>query len=285
MFLSSHLGAAHRFLSRQPVVVTLALKLRNQCNRIIQCSLEDTTNSAINGEEKWIRAIAPHCQTFVDVGANVGNWSATFVQAMVTPVRGLLFEPSAAAHRILQQRFADDPGVEIVAAALSDTVGTALFYEEPEAGETSSLVAQHSQKQAQGRWVPVTTLDRAIAERGWERVDFVKIDAEGYDFRVLQGAQQLLQPQKIGSLQFEYNAPWALVGSTLAAALNLLQGFGYQTFLLKSTGLHRFDYTKYGEFFGYANFVAVSPALQSVVEPARTTPSPPAPLPRWKRRA
>ncbi|MFQ3680308.1 MAG: FkbM family methyltransferase [Pseudanabaenaceae cyanobacterium] len=203
--MSSLLGATHRLLSRQPAIVALALKLRNQCNRIIQCCLEDTANAAINGEEAWLRAIAPHCQTFVDVGANVGNWSAAFCQAMPAQGRGLLFEPSAAAQQVLQQRFAGDPRVEIAAVALSDTVGTAPFYEEPNAGETSSLVAQHSQSQAQVRWVPVTTLDRAIAERGWERVDFLKIDAEGYDFQVLRGAQRLLQQQKIGSLQFEYN--------------------------------------------------------------------------------
>ncbi|HAN45689.1 MAG TPA: hypothetical protein DCQ32_03960 [Cyanobacteria bacterium UBA8156] len=269
--MSSLLGAAHRVLSRQPLVVALVLKLRNQCHRIIQCRLEDTANSAVNGEERWIQSIAPHCQTFVDVGANVGHWSAAFCQAMPAQGQGLLFEPAVGAHQILQQRFADDPRIETVAAALSDTVGTAQFYEEPNAGETSSLVAQHSQGQAQVRWVPVTTLDRAIAERGWERVDFVKIDAEGYDFQVLRGAQHLLQHQKIGSLQFEYNAPWALVGSTLGAALNFLQGFGYQTFLLKAAGLHRFDYAKYGEFFGYANFVAVSPALWPMVEPSIQT--------------
>jgi len=268
MFLSSPLGAAHRFLSRQPAVVSLALKLRNQCNRIIQCSLEDTAHSAINGEGWWIRTIAPHCQTFVDVGANVGHWSATFCQFLSAQGRGLLFEPSAGAQTILQERFAADSRLEIVAAALSDTVGTARFYEEPNAGETSSLVAQHSQAQAQSRWVPVTTLDRAIAKRDWERVDFLKIDAEGYDFHVLRGAQELLQQQRIGSLQFEYNAPWALVGSTLGAALRFLHDFGYTSFLLKAAGLHRFDYAKYGEFFGYANFVALSPAQLPMVEPS-----------------
>ncbi len=224
--------------------------------------------SIINGEDWWIRTIAPHCQTFVDVGANVGHWSAAFCQFLPPQGRSLLFEPSAEAQTILQERFAADSRLEIVAAALSDTVGTARFYEEPNAGETSSLVAQHSQTQAQSRWIPVTTLDRAIAERGWARVDFLKIDAEGYDFHVLRGAQELLQQQRIGSLQFEYNAPWALVGSTLGAALRFLHDFGYTSFLLKAAGLHRFDYAKYGEFFGYANFVALSPARLPMVASA-----------------
>lgn len=266
--MSAALGAAHRFLSRRPVVVALAIKLRNQCNCVIHRRLEDTADATVNGEMSLIEKLAPHCRTFVDVGANVGRWSAAFAASMPPGGRGLLFEPSLSAQQALRERFYRDERIEIVPMAVSDTSGTAIFFEEPDSGETSSLVPHQSRVGAQPRTVSTTTLDRETSERGWEKIDFLKIDAEGYDFRVLQGARQLLSSQNIGGLQFEYNASWALAGSTLARALGDLHDFGYQTFLLKSEGLYRFghrEYEKYRDFFGYANFVAFSPPLLSLM--------------------
>ncbi len=94
----------------------------------------------------------------------------------------------------------------------------------------------------------------------------LKIDAEGYDLRVLQGAKQLLRDQSIGVIQFEYNRPWAEAGSTLSAALKLLESCGYKVLLLKSTGLYNLDHSFYGECFYYANFVAVAPAKMPLLQ-------------------
>ena len=109
------------------------------------------------------------------------------------------------------------------------------------------------------REVDVTTLDAAFEEHAIDRVDILKTDAEGHDARVLEGASQALADHRVHLVQFEYNEPWALAGSTLASALSRLESHGYTVFLLRSTGLHPFDYATYGEFLAYANFVAVTP--------------------------
>jgi FkbM family methyltransferase len=40
---------------------------------------------------------------------------------------------------------------------------------------------------------PIKTLDGYCAEQGIERIDFLKIDTEGYDFKVLQGGTETIK--------------------------------------------------------------------------------------------
>jgi hypothetical protein len=140
---------------------------------------------------------------------------------------------------------------------------------EPEAGETSSLVPGFSRPTATAIKVPVTTIDHEIGKRGLGLVDFIKVDAEGFDLKVLKGAARMLRQKQIGVVQFEYNAPWAEAGSTLAEARRYLEGMGYELFLLKGDGLYSPQFQRYGEYFGYSNYVAVSPYCAARIEGLR----------------
>jgi FkbM family methyltransferase len=174
---------------------------------------------------------------------------------------GLLFEPSAQAAACLKDRFGSDERLRIVEAAVGDVPGALELHEEPDAGETTSLVAGHSGSDAITRTVAVVTID---AELGADRLDLLKIDTEGYDLHVLRGARRALAEHRIAVVQFEYNRPWARAGSTLAAAYELLQGLGYEVFALRHDGLHAIPYDHLGDFFSYANFVAVAPGVEGL---------------------
>jgi hypothetical protein len=138
-------------------------------------------------------------------------------------------------------------------------------------GEGSSLLAGHSSADAVEQRVTVVTVDAELDRLGRGRIDFLKIDAEGFDLHVLRGAADALERQAIGVIQFEYNEPWLQAGSTLHAALALLSGHDYETFLLKASGLHPYDMPTYGELFAYSNFVAFAPgrsaAFAEMIQP------------------
>ncbi len=53
--------------------------------------------------------------------------------------------------------------------------------------------------------VEIKALDDVAEELGIERIDFLKIDAEGHDLYVLKGARRLLAEQRIGAIYFEFN--------------------------------------------------------------------------------
>jgi FkbM family methyltransferase len=233
---------------------------------VIQWYLGESTQRELNGEKRIIELIAPASCTFIDVGANVGDWTGQFLDSGGGEKCGLLIEPSHTAMVRLQERFQEHRGIRLVQAAASDAPGETIFHEEADAGETSSLVQSHSRPGAPGVKVRVTTVDEEAAKAGFAEVDMLKIDAEGYDMHVLRGATRLLSGGCVGVVQFEYNSPWANAGSTLGAAIALLESYGFRVFLLRSTGLHPFNYGYYGEFYRCSNFIAVSPRKMPLLE-------------------
>jgi FkbM family methyltransferase len=262
----------HRFhvaMGRAPFGPWVARKIRNQANAIIHASLSDGTDMEKNGEAWLIRRVAPHTSVFVDVGANVGDWTVRFLEAVPPgPVRGVLYEPVDETRALLEARveaWVRTGCVAIAECALSDVSGVMTLFAEPGGGQTSSAVRHHAARDARAIPVAATTLDLDLSARGIDRVDIVKIDAEGFDLRVIKGMRRLLEGQRVQVLQFEYNEPWAAAGSTLAEALSILSANGYHVALLRQGGLNPFAYELWGEFYGYANFVALSPAARTWV--------------------
>ena len=254
-----------RLIARSPQLVRLAVLVRNQCRCIIKYHLAESPDVNDTGEV-WLRqAIAPSCTTFVDVGANVGDWLGAIVSAKGTQTfRAAAYEPSSSAFGRLTERFGTDERVALKNCAVGDRPGELEFFEEYEAGKGSSLVSGFVTASGFKRSVPVVGLDDEMQALGWERIDFLKIDAEGYDMRVLAGAQRLLSERRIGAVQFEYNRSWQLAGDTLYSAMQLLQRFGYEVFVLKRDGLYSLNYALYEEYFEYSNFIALSAPFAGV---------------------
>ncbi len=139
-----------------------------------------------------------------DIGANIGGRTAAL---RALGARVVAVEPQPSLQELLRQRFAHDSGVVVVPKALGEREGTAeLFVGEAHTLATMSeewiRITQGSGRFASHRWsrkltVPVTTLDRLIAEFG--RPSFCKIDVEGFELQVLRG---LHQPIRVISFEF-----------------------------------------------------------------------------------
>jgi len=233
----------------------VASLVRNQCDMLIGYHLAPAHHADVNGEEWLVRRVAPHTRRFLDVGANVGDWSLLMASA-APDAKGLAVEPGEEAGARL--RAVLPPAVRLVEALAGAEEGETAFFEAPDASTHSSAVASHAPA-ARRRTVRATTVDALLAAEGWDRLDVLKIDTEGFDARVLAGAREALGAQRIGVVQFEYNRPWREAGSTLAGALQLLGDAGYATYVLRASGLEAYRYDDYGEFFRYANFVGVAP--------------------------
>lgn len=256
---SAVMDRLHRWLGRSALATRAALLLRNQCRAVVKYHLMTTHDVRGSGEQWLVEQLAPRLRTVVDAGANRGAWTRMLLERAPHVARIVLFEPAPRAADALRAELASTRGITIVEAALSDRVAdAAAFFEDPGEGETSSLTRGASTTAAVERQVRVTTLDEALAQLGIDAVDLLKIDTEGNDLAVLRGASALLRQRRAAVIQWEYGDSWAAAGATLGAALALLDANGYDSFLLKRDGLYRFDYTTFGEFFTFANFVSVS---------------------------
>lgn len=258
------LDKAHRLGAKHVWVVNIAVLLRNQCNSIIAAYLCVSCKMESNGEQVFLRtAIGDGKPVVLDVGANHGDYAAA-VLLVNAGAAVHCFEPTPDLASALRARFANK-SVYIHEIALSDSVGRAKFYVSNK-DQLSSLVV-HDDVSLEVD-VAVETLDSYCQSQSISYIDLLKIDVEGNDSKVLLGARSLLSDNKVAAIQFEYNGPWAIAGSTLSFTVQFLEGLGYLVFRITPSGLKPVEIDKWGEYFRYSNYAAIRRDLVEKVHAA-----------------
>ena len=127
---------------------------------------------------------AGHDRVMLDVGAHFGGSSQYFLDR---GWRCHCFEPDAQNRERLSARFQGEERVSIHPVALGEAaIEAASFFRSAESTGISSLLPFRDSHEQAGQ-VPVTTLDLFTQTHGIDHVDFLKIDAEGWDLMVLRG--------------------------------------------------------------------------------------------------
>jgi FkbM family methyltransferase len=137
----------------------------------------------------FLRMIAGHGRTFVDIGAHIGFYTMGLAPGYA---RVLSFEPSRLQYSMLtRNRALNDYGhVECEHVALGDVAGNAMLNVLSYEGGLNTLAPEIAAKRTilDQYTVPVETLD----DRGLTDVDLMKIDVEGFEIPVLLGAKQTI---------------------------------------------------------------------------------------------
>ena len=262
---AAFIDRAERILSNSRLVVKFCVLLRNRLLRIIAYSLVKSHRVEASGELLLVQKLSHLLRTVIDVGANKGEWSEMVLAQPSSNIKKLmLIEPGKGVFTIVERKFGKDERCTLFNMGLSDHDGMLAFNEKKGASPTSSFSATLGQDTL-ATLTPVRKLDSLLKETNFGYVDFLKIDCEGFDFKVISGAYEHIKARQVGIVQFEYNCMWIKAGSTLKAAFDLLLSCNYEVYLLNHKGLSRFDVDFYQEFFNYSNFVAVSPEWKESV--------------------
>lgn len=199
---------------------------------------------AARSDELWpawvaaLRAGGP-IETVFDVGANRGQtieWFRPLFPGAVIHA----FEPHPPAYRDLVRNTVGDPGVRPLALALGERNGTATLFEN--SSDTTNSLLQNADLAArytpahmgvpQGSTeVPLERLDSYCTRTGISRIDVLKIDAQGYERRILEGAGDLLRPDRIRGVFLELLFVDYYRGQAWGGELiELLRARGYRLF-------------------------------------------------------
>lgn len=137
----------------------------------------------------WIRASVRAGEVVIDVGANVGLVSETFA-AQVGPT-GTVYaiEPDVAVWDKLTRRSTMWPQIQSRSCAASDVSGVIPFFRARDAKQSSCARASLNGSLVCETKIPALRLDDVTDAP----VSCVKIDAQGWETRILEGASRLLR--------------------------------------------------------------------------------------------
>lgn len=163
-----------------------------------------------------------------DVGANDGRITLRLHEHLPAP-RVYAFEPVSATYAELVRNTAALPDVRCFQQALGAEPGEATIYldEVP----TMSSFSQTWGNPVGSEVVSIGTVDDAMATNGVDFVHFLKIDTEGHELPVLEGARQALADSRVAIIQAEVgldNVSKEL--TSLDAVRRFLAPFGYRLY-------------------------------------------------------
>lgn len=172
----------YKWFARGPTEAEWEARLR----RVVAESVEATL--------AWLPKSGPR---LIDVGANIGVYTE-LVRAARPDLEAWLFEPVATHHAACRARFAGARSIHVEHLALGD-VDAPMTIWKPKHNPGGNLLTEELMRRRETRMdfraeeVRCRVFDDYAREHGIDRVDFVKSDTEGFDYRVLRGMYGFLE--------------------------------------------------------------------------------------------
>jgi len=176
------------------------------------------------------RFLAPG-MVVVDAGANIGLHSLFFSRRITLGGAVYAFEPDPGIFDRLVSHVKQNVlgQIKCFNVALGATPGFAeVVRDDADTSRTSVRLAEAPQHASVAR-VPIESLDNFATRERVEKIDFLKVDVEGFEAEILRGAMCLLREGRIGVLQVEIDSKsLGRAGSCASSVLGLLEEAGYQ---------------------------------------------------------
>jgi FkbM family methyltransferase len=137
--------------------------------------------------------------TAIDVGANIGYFTLLMAKRVGAQGKVIAFEPLAENFKLLKENIELNGHTNIVAenlALMSRTERIELRSATPGAITWVASVKIDQNSAVESQSVEAVTLDEYVKNKGIAKVDFLKIDVEGAEASVLEGAANVLNRDK-----------------------------------------------------------------------------------------
>lgn len=199
-----------------------------------------TGNFELN-ELKFAERFLKQGMTVLDIGAHHGLYTVLAARKVGKTGKVMAFEPSAKERRRLMthlrlNRVQDRVSV-IPTAIGKETADTTLYVVVGKETGCNSLRPPAVAEPTEPVRVPVTSLDAFLSKENLDRVDFIKMDIEGAELAMLEGAQGMLA-----------NHPRPVILTEMADSRTRAWGYKASAIydFLNARGFHWFEITQGG---------------------------------------
>ena len=184
----------------------------------------------------YIQYLQPGMVAF-DVGANIGELSLLFSRFVGPQGQVHSFECSPNTFKRLNEVISNSnrKNINTNCVCLSEAVGTAelhIFDEDHAAWNTLANRPLHQYgidiKPICSKNVPTTTIDAYCEAHDIQRIDLLKIDVEGAEYQVLQGASRMMSEHRIRCVIFEFGQTTFDMGNDPGKLTQLITRKGYR---------------------------------------------------------
>lgn len=190
----------------------------------------------------WCRKLIRPGMVVVDVGAHIGYYTRIFSRLVGNSGRVFSFEPSSENFPVLSKNLSAGKYRNVTlfnkAVGAKNEKGT-LFVSPGHSNHSLNAGFTESVGQEQVEIVP---LDLVLSQQGISRVDFIKVDVEGFEIHVLNGLMNVVKNSSEVHMLVEYN-PLALRsgGFQPVDLLTLIKDLGFDAFRILPDGSLRND--------------------------------------------
>jgi FkbM family methyltransferase len=182
----------------------------------VYCGLHDFSDMA------YVLHVSTSEDLFVDIGANVGSY--TLLACAAKGSRGYCFEPVPSTYRRLCDNLAINNLLSRVVAlniGLSDGEGELAF---TASENCTNHVIAHGESAVGSLTVPVRSLDSVLLK---ESPSLLKLDVEGFELPILDGAKATLGKTSLHSVIMELNGSGARYGFDEHKVINTMNEYGF----------------------------------------------------------
>lgn len=212
-----------------------------------------------SGEYLIIKNFIQKGDTVFDVGAYIGDWSDLVLRHTNNYCNLYSFEPISNFFEKLTNRLGHKAKCFNKALGNIETERLMHYYYIESEG-CSSLFERKvlSSIPVKKINVSVVYLDKFCKGNKIDYINFLKIDAEGAEWEILQGANNLITNKKIHMIQFEYGGTFPDANITLYQIYSYLTSKDYTIFRITKDGLiHIPRWRNELENFDLSNYLAV----------------------------
>ncbi len=190
--------------------------------------------------ERCLNSLSQERTVAIDIGANVGLFTIALAGIGYSEIHA--FEPVPQTFARLKANITNNrlvKNISLNCLAVGSEEGFAEFQIFDNSPAINRLVksSNHHLKITSTQRVPITTLDQYCSEQEISKIDFLKIDVEGMEPLVIQGAENLLINRCISTILLEIcPANLEVVGNSIQGLYESFAKVGYLPHRLLESG-------------------------------------------------